>query len=213
MTITLTDSGQRLYDAVGPLMLQDAENGNVGQILCAALATMLDDPAYVARDGINVDSSGKVLPGHAVLFDVDNVQGKWLPWLSQFVGDSSAVVTAPDDATRRSIIKHPTNFLRGRTSTIIARAQTTLTGAKTVIYNQNVGSDAWHVTISTYVSETPDPTATVNAIMSVWPAWLIPTINTITGGDYATLAASHSTYALMEAAHTHYSDIPTNPAA
>jgi hypothetical protein len=45
------------------------------------------------------------------------------------------------------------------------------------------------------------------------PAWLVPTISVITGGDYATLAASHASYTLMEAAHTHYSDIPTNPAA
>jgi hypothetical protein len=45
------------------------------------------------------------------------------------------------------------------------------------------------------------------------PAWLVPTIVTVNGGDYATLAASHSSYTLMEAAHTSYTDVHANPGA
>lgn len=217
---TLTDSGQRLYDAIAPLMqdrapgFNDSDNGYVGMVLCGALATIgLDDAAYVARDGLNVDSEGNVLPPFAVLFDVDNVESQWLPWVAQFVGDAASVQAAPDDATARSLIKNPVQFTRGRPATIVQKAQTTLTGAKTVLINQRTGNNPWTLTVATFTSQTPDPVATKNAIMAVMPAWLVPTIETVTGGDYLTLSASHSTYTAMEAAHTHYSDIPTNPAA
>lgn len=209
----LTDSAQRLYNAVAPLMQQDAENGNVGQILCAALATMLDPAAYVARDGINTDVNGKALPGHAILFSVDTVDAKWLPWLAQFVGDSAAVSATTDVPTQRTLIKTPANYLRGRPSTIVAKAQTTLTGTKTVLINQRVGANPWAVSVSTFTSETASAAVTAQAIMSVMPAWLVPTINVVTGGDYLTLSASHASYTLMEAAHTTYSDIPAHPAA
>ncbi|MGZ4530797.1 MAG: hypothetical protein ACXVXP_00425 [Mycobacteriaceae bacterium] len=204
---TLTDTGQRLYDSIAPLMSQDADNGYVGAVLCGALATMLDPAAYVARD----QEGG--LPGWGIVFDVENVEAQWLPWLSQFVGDSAAVTATSDVATQRALISHPVNFLRGRPATIVAAAQTTLTGTKTVLINQNTGGSPWALTIATFTSETPDPVATRNAIMSVMPAWLVPTINTVTGGDYLTLSSSHASYSAMEAAHTHYSDIPTNPAA
>lgn len=216
---TLTDTGQRLYDACAPLFqnsmpgMSDADNGYVGAILCAAFATMMDDGAYVARDNVNVDGSGKSLPGHAVLFCVDTVAAKWLPWLSQFVGDSQAVSAETVAANQRTLIKTPVNWTRGRKSTIIAKAKLTLTGAQTVIYNERTGGNPWTLTIATYTSQTPDPNATAQAILSVMPAWLVPTIEVVTGGDYATLAASHSSYSLMEAAHTTYADIPTNPAA
>jgi hypothetical protein len=205
MPPTLTDTGQRLYDSLGPLMTKDAANGYAGQIISGALATMVDQSAYFAR-GVEGE------PG-AVLFDVNNVDASWLPWLSQFVGDSSAVQNATDAATQRALIKTPANFTRGRPSTFVAVAQPTLTGTKTVIVNQNTGSNPWTLTIATYTSETPNPSVTKNAILSVMPAWLVPTITTVNGGDYATLAASHSTYTLMEAAHTSYTDVHANPGA
>jgi hypothetical protein len=69
-------------------------------------------------------------------------------------------------------------------------------------------------------SGTPGNSTSVGLVLPTWaairsqmPAWIVPTFSVVTGGDYATLAASHSSYTLMEAAHTHYSDIPTNPAA
>jgi hypothetical protein len=128
-------------------------------------------------------------------------------------GAFATMVAAPDVATKKAIIKTPLNFTRGRPSTIVAAAQNTLTGAKTVLLNKFLGGNSNALGITTITSQTPNPTATINAIMAVMPAWIVPTISVVTGGDYATLAASHSSYSLMEAAHTHYSDIPTNPAA
>jgi hypothetical protein len=191
--------------------MSDAENGYVGAILSGAFATMIDPVSDIVRD--QADGT----PGYAILFSPDALvsigRPEWLPWLAQFVGDSQAVLSAPDVATKQAIIKTPLNFTRGRPSTIVAAAQNTLTGARTVILNTFLGGSSNALGITTFTSQTPNPTATINAIMAVMPAWIVPTISVVTGGDYATLAASHSSYSLMEAAHTHYSDIPTNPAA
>lgn len=204
---TLTDTGQRLYDSLAPLMAQDAQNGFAGQILCGAFATMLDPAAYVARD----DEDGN-LPGFAVLFDVDNLQAEWLPWLAQFVGDSSAVQNSTDVAAQRTLIKTPVNYVRGRPGAIRVAAQTTLTGTKSVLLLQRTGGNPWTVTIWTYDTETPNPPATKLAILSAMPAWLVPTISVVPFGSYATVAASHATYTLEEAAHPSYADIPLHPA-
>lgn len=206
--MTLTDTGQRLYDSIAPLMSQDAQNGFAGQILCGAFATLLDPVAYVVRDG-----EDGALPGWAVIFDVDNVQPQWLPWIAQFLGDSGAVANNPSVAAQRQLVKAPVNFNRGKASAIVAAAQATLTGTKTVLFNQFVGASPWVISVATFTSETPDTIATKNAILANMPAWIIPTISVVTGGNYATLAASHASYTLVEAAHTHYSDIPVNPAA
>jgi hypothetical protein len=147
------------------------------------------------------------------MFDVDNVDAKWLPWVAQFVGDATAVAAAPDTATARSMIKNPIQFTRGRPGTVAQKIQTTLTGTRTVLANWRDGGDWTKVSIATLTSETPDPVTTQNAAMSVMPAWIVPTISVITGGDYASLAASHASYTLMEAAHTTYSDIPAHPTA
>lgn len=214
---TLTRTGQEIYDALAPLMvsdqpgMSDADHGYVGAILSGAFATMVDPVSDIVRE----QDDGT--PGFAILFDPDALvsinRPEWLPWLAQFVGDSQAVLAAPDVATQTAIIKAPLNFTRGRPSTMIAAAQNTLTGAKTVILNQFLGGSSNAIGITTFTSQTPNPKATVNAVMAVMPAWIVPTFAVVTGGDYSTLAASHSSYTLMEAAHTHYSDIPTNPAA
>lgn len=216
----LTDSGQRLYDAIAPLMnasapgMSDADNGYVGAILCGALATIgLDAAAYLARDGIHTDSQGRVLPPFAVLFDVDNVDAKWLPWVAQFVGDSAAVQATPDVATQRTLVKNPIQLNRGRPDAIAAKAQLYLTGTRSIFFNLRTGGNPWTLTVATYDTETPDPEATRLAILSVMPAWLVATIEVVPFGSYQTLAASHSEYTQMEAAHLTYSDIPAHPAA
>jgi hypothetical protein len=214
---TLTTTGQEIYDALAPLMqsdqpgISDADNGYVGAILSGAYATMVDPVSDIVRD--QADGT----PGYAILFSPDALvsigRPEWLPWLAQFVGDSQAVLSAADVATKQAIIKTPLNFTRGRPSTMVAAAQNTLTGAKTVVLNQFLGGSSNAIEITTFTDQTPDPTATINAVMAVMPAWIVPTFSVVAGGTYAALAASHSSYSLMEAAHTTYADIPTNPSA
>lgn len=203
--MTLTTAGQRLYNSTAPLMKQDAANGFAGQILCAALATMIDPVVAVVSDG--QDGS---LPGWAPAFDpIGNPD--WLDWMGQFVG-----VVRPlglSDAGMATLVQHPTGFNRGSTDAMRTAMQATLTGTKTVLLNTRVGAAPFVMTAATFTSETPTPQVTLLALQSQMPAWMQFTYSTVTGGSYATLAASHASYTLMEAAHTHYSDIPVNPAA
>ena len=71
---------------------------------------------------------------------------------------------------------------------------------------------AWSGTAGASTS-TGQTQPTLLAIESQVPAWVQYTYTTVDGGDYATLAASHASYTLMEAAHSTYADIPSNPAA
>jgi hypothetical protein len=203
--MTLTTAGQRLYDSLAPLMQEDAANGNAGQILCGALATMLDPVVSVVSDG-----QDGALPGWAPAFDpIGNPD--WLDWMGQFVG-----VTRPTgmaDAAMATLVQHPTGFNRGSLAAITTAVQATLTGTKTVLINTRVGAAPFVMTVATFTSETPNSQATLLALQSQIPAWMQFTYSTVVGGTYAVLAASHASYTLMEAAHTHYSDIPVNPAA
>jgi hypothetical protein len=215
--IVLTTTAQEIYDALTPLMesdqpgYSDADNGYAGAALSGAFATMVDPVSDIVRD--QADGT----PGYAILFDPDALvsigRPEWLPWLAQFVGDSQAVLATTDVNVQKAIIKTPLNFTRGRPSTMIAAAQNTLTGTRTVVLNQFLGGSSNAIEITTFTAETPNPTATINAVMAVMPAWIVPTFSVVTGGTYAALAASHSSYSLMEAAHTTYADIPTNPSA
>jgi hypothetical protein len=205
MTLVLTTAGSRLYGSVAPLMQQDAANGFAGMILCAALATMLDPVVSVVSDG-----QDGVLPGWAPAFDpVGNPA--WLDWMGQFVGVSRP--SGMNDAGMASLVQHPTGFNRGSVAAMTTAVQATLTGTKTVLINTRVGAAPFAMTVATFTSETPNAQATLLALQSQMPAWMQFTYSTVTGGSYATLAASHASYTLMEAAHTHYSDIPVNPAA
>jgi hypothetical protein len=100
--------------------MSDADNGYVGAILSGAFATMVDPVSDIVRDQANGT------PGYAILFDPDGLvninRSEWLPWLAQFVGDSQAVLGAPDVPTKQAIIKAPLNFTRGRPTTIVAAA-------------------------------------------------------------------------------------------
>lgn len=205
---TLTDTGQRLYDAVAPLAQQDAENGYALANYCAALAAMLDQVTNLVRDP---DAGSTGTPGWAKLFDIDNVDPVWLPWLAQFVGVDLTYVS--DTTSRRALIKAPVGYQRGTVAAMKQAAKVTLTGTQTVLINERAGSDPWKMTASTYTSETPNPTRTLNALLSMKPAGVILTYTTVTGGTYAQLATSHATYSAMEAPHTTYSDIPANPGA
>lgn len=211
---SLTVTGQEMYDALTPIMvsdqpgMSDADNEYVGAVLCAALATMVDPVSDVVR------TSPAGVPGYANRFDIENVTDPlWLAWVAQFVGDSQAVQTASTVEAMQAIIMTPQNFTRGRPATIRSAAKNTLTGTQEVIYNPAVGGNPFVLGITTFTSETPDSQATDAAVFGVLPAWILVSFATVSGGDYATLTASHSTYTLMQAEHTSYADVLANPAA
>lgn len=206
----LTDSGGRLYDACASLATQDADNGFVTLILCAAFAAMVDPVANIVRDPDEGDTTA--VPGWAKIFDVDSADASWLPWVGQFVG--ADLTSVPDAASQRSLIKNPIGYQRGSADAMVQFAQATLTGTRTVLVTERVGGNAWRLNISTYGTETPNPSLTLQALMSMKPAGLILNYTVpVSAATYAQLAASHTTYSAMEAAHTTYSDLPLHPSA
>lgn len=202
---SLTTAGQWLYEAVGPLMKQDEDNGFVGARLCGGLATMLDPVVAVVSDR---QDGG--LPGWAPVFDVQT-NDTWLDWMGQFVGVSRPV--GANDGQMRTLVENPVGFNRGTVKAMITAMRVTLTGGMHVLFNIRAGGDPFFLTCATFTSETPDPQATLLALQSQIPAWFAYTYTVVTGGSYATLAASHASYTLMEAAHATYADVPDDPAA
>jgi hypothetical protein len=167
--------------------------------------TMLDPVVAVVSD--NQDGT---LPGWAAAFDAVG-NPAWLDWMGQFVGVSRPAGLS--DLGMASLVLHPTGFNRGSVSAMVTAMQATLTGTKTVIINTRVGAAPFAMTVATFTSETPNSQNTLLALQNQMPAWMQFTYSTVTGGTYALLAVSHSSYTLMEAAHTHYSDILTTPGA
>jgi hypothetical protein len=90
-------------------------------------------------------------------------------------------------------------------------AEATLTGKKTLYFYVKYGGVAFEVKVASLTSETPNPTATREAIESMMAAWEVLKYETITGGTYAALEAAHATYALDEAAHVIYQDMEAEP--
>lgn len=206
---TLTDSGQRLYDSVAPLAAQDPQNGYALANYIAALAAMVDPVANIVRDPDDGDTY--TVPGWAKLFDVNNVDPSWLPWLAQFVGTNLTGVT--DVQAQRNLIKSPVGYQRGTVAAMVARAQPTLTGAQTVIVQERVSGNPWAMNVHTYANETPNAALTLQALRSMKRAGIVLTYTVVVGGTYGQLAAAHTTYSAMKAAHTTYSDLPANPGA
>lgn len=201
---SLTPTGERLYDALEPLSLEDEENGYALATFVSALARMVDKVAEL------VEESAEGVPPYALVADPDTAPAEWLPWLSQWVGLD--LTLSPDVATSREWIKHPLNFERGTDGAIEVSAKATLTGTKTIyLYPRYEGHWA-SLAAYTLTSETPDAAATQLAIERMMGAWQVLTFATVTAGTYAILDAAHATYALLEVAHTSYADIELEPA-
>lgn len=73
------------------------------------------------------------------------------------------------------------------------------------------GGEAFAIKAVTNASETPNPTATREAIESMMAAWNVLKYEAITSGTYATLEASHAKYSEVEAAHGTYEDLELHP--
>lgn len=208
---TLTFTGQRLYDQLAPLATEDATYGWALAHFCAAFAAQLDEVADLSRD----QDDGTI--GWASLFDLDNVPAKFLPWLGLFVG-----VTMPGSLTaaaQRLRIRQTDGFRRGTPDAIQGAARQTLIGpdgtpdTATVFLEERIGGDAYHLTVATLTSETPDSAATQAAILAQKPAGLVLTYSTVTGGDFLTLRDTHTDFADVKATFATFADVRSNPSA
>jgi hypothetical protein len=201
--------GARLYDALGPLAYQDAELGYPLGHYCNAIGSMLADVDELVRE---TDTH----TGWAKAMDVDVAPISVLPWLAQFVG---VVLEPQGDQDRfewsdrqRDRIRTHNAYERGTVLALVRGAQEWLTGTKTV-YLRERDTTAWHMTIVTLVSETPDPAGMLSNLRTEHKAaGLTLAHNMVTGWDYIGIDSAYATYTAIDTDFSRYDRIQEGPA-
>lgn len=198
---TLSTFAERLYGELGPHAYDDANQGYSLANYCAALAKMFDQvQGYVDSDDD--------LPAWGTLMDPDTAPVETLPWLGQFVGVHVSDGLTEDQ--QRNLVKDVGGFRRGTVSSMVAAAQNYLTGSKSVTVLERYGSP-YHLRISTRISETPDATAVLNALLSQKPAGLVLDYVTLAGGDFNTVRDTNATFNAVVASYKDFNELKLHP--
>lgn len=155
----MSPPGLDLYERLSPLAALDETNDFAFAVVCGAVGAMWAQVAYLSEDRDE-------RPGWAVMVDVETAPVYALPWLAAHAG-VKLTLGATEDA-QRDEVRRRSGVARGRPASMIAKAQSTLTGAKTVRLQERAGS-AWGIVVHTATAETPDPAATLAALMSEKP--------------------------------------------
>lgn len=199
---TMNDIGQELYDQLEAYSYDDADYDYLLAHYCNAIGLMLDDIAGWVRDTDNDEL------GWSVLIDLDRCPEDQLGYLAQFIGVSLKPGLA--DAEQRLWIEGADGFNRGTPEAIRVAVENTLTGLKRIFFDERVdpatwpADEAYHLTITTVISETPDPALTEAEIVKRKPAGIVLHYQTITGQTYISLETGSPTYADVLADYADY---------
>jgi Phage tail protein (Tail_P2_I) len=184
-----------LYDALLPVAWLDGEAGWHLALYCGAIGEMFQSVADVARD----TPQG---PGWSAVMDLARCPDAWLPWLGQFAG-----VTVPPGATPaqgRAWIAGTDGFKRGTPAAIRAATQATLTGSKTVVFQERLGGNAYVLGVYTLTPETPDQAATLRAILSQKPGGIRLDYSAGAANTYQAVKVGYATYTAAKNAFSNY---------
>ena len=169
---------------------------------------LLSDPAYSA-DEYTVPFAR--LPWLAAMAGIDltaipDLAFAWATYRDTYREEYGPTdVTGACNARRRAVVADPDYRYRGSATAIRKRVGETLTGAKSVEITCPLSGDPDAISVTTFASQTPDPTATEAAIRAEIPAWMAATIVTNAAGQsYANLAADYATYSTMTATSKTY---------
>ena len=172
-----------------PQYIPDADDGTVRALLDSL--------------GAPVAGLTAALTDSATTADPYSTPFERVPWLAAMAGIDISTVASED--RKRAVIGDAAWRYRGTVAAIRTRVAETLTGAKNVEIVTNYGGDPDAISVTTFASQTPDPTATEAAIRAEIPAWMEATIVTdATGQSYANLAADYATYGTMTATSKTY---------
>lgn len=162
---------EELWGELGPISQRDDEmTGWALLALCQALVGPLQFLEDIVRD-----SDTHI--GYEAILDVDVCPPWALEWLGQFIGVrvTPGDPNDPDWVDRaRTEIHATTGFQRGTIDAMVAAAQLTLTGTKTVQVSERSGGPG-QLVVLTLAAETPDPVATERALRSQKAAGLVLT--------------------------------------
>jgi len=195
---------ERLYAMLSPLAAADEDTGWSLLTYVNALGVMYQ----LIEDWVRDSEDG---PGWSLLLDVNRCPPEALPWLAQFIG--VRLVSGQTDAQDRQRILSTDGFQRGTRAAMIGAAQATLTGAKTVLFRERSGNPAqspeyaYILDVSTYTSQTPNPTLTLNALLGQKPAGIILNYTTTPGQTWQQLKDSGQTWAQVKAAYPTWNDV------
>ena len=194
----------QLYAMMAPIARLDSQVGWSLLIFCNALGTMFQLVDEWVRDS----PEG---PGWSPLLDLGRCPDVALPWLGQLVGVRLPPGLTP--AEQRQRIASTDGFRRGTPDAIRNAAWATLTGNRTVILYErshdpaDTPDYAYYLHVVTYQNQTPDPEATLAAIMAQKPGGSLLTYLCQLGQnyqqvfdrfpDYATVQATYPDYATM----------------
>ncbi len=191
----------RLYALLEPLAQLDADAGWSLLILCNAIGAMFQE----VEDWVRDTPAG---PGWSLLLDLTRCPDEALGWLAQFVGVRLLPGMSADD--QRAFIASTDGWRRGTRASMIGAAQSTLTGAQTVVFRErdHDPSDspdyAYYLTAYTYTDQTPDSAATLRALLAQKPGGIVLTYTVADGQDYALLKSSVATYAIVKSTYSDY---------
>ena len=114
----------------------------------------------------------------------------------------------------RARIASTDGFKRGTRTAMVGAAAATLTGNKTVLFTERSGDKvalpiayAYYIDVMTYTSQTPNPTATLNALLAQKPGGLVLRYLTTPGQTWGQLKASGQTWAQVKAAYPTWNDV------
>jgi hypothetical protein len=157
------------------------------------------------------DTGGR--PGWGALFDPDALFGDELKWLAQARGVRLRAVRSGEamwqwERYARTAIRLQAAQYRGTVEAQIDAVRATLTGTKWVAYTERVGGDAYAIAVRTKTVETPDPAATLAAMVDYEygqkPAGLVLDYATVSGQTYGAIAGLYASYAALAASAASY---------
>jgi hypothetical protein len=201
----------RLYAMLAPLAADDAYNAWALLTYVNALGVMYQ----LVEDWVRDSESA---PGWSLLLDIDRCPPEALPWLAQLTGVRiPARVTDPVE--QRQWILSTDGFKRGTVAALLGAARSTLTGEQRLVFRERDGAAhgyasspdyAYVLTVYSYHAETPDPTATLNALLAQKPAAIKLYYSAVTRQDYQLVHDTYASYAAVHAAFIDYAALALN---
>jgi len=198
---------ERMYVGMAPLARWDPDNGWSLLILLNAIGAMYQ----LIEDWVRDQPEG---PGWSLLLDVNRCPDEALPWLAQFVGVRLLPGSTPDE--QRARIESTDGFKRGTPAAIVGAAKATLTGGQTVVLRERDGQGAGHptapdsayyLTVVTYQGQTPNPTATKNAILAQKPGGIVLNYLTEAGQDWQSVKDGNTSWGAVNTRYATWADV------
>ncbi len=203
-----TGFADELFEGLGPLGTNDADNDDALLYICMAIGIMFEQ---VFQYVLDTDSA----VGWSSIMDLDNCPSEALDWLGMHKG--ATLVASASDESKRTLISGNAGMDRGSPAAITVAVQVALTDNQQVFirerFNPDTGlEDAWHIWIRTLNSETPDPSL-VEAILGsgrVIPSGIIWHYDAVDGQSWQDLMDDYPTWGDVTATFSTWDDVLTN---